>query len=81
MPVVILTHGQLSLAAVPPELANYLSSSHWNVIRTGVNNAITSAMSATCATEWGICFCFFFPCVFLCHPCIYRSLLESQLHT
>lgn len=81
MPVVIITQGQLSQVAVPPQLANYLSSSHWNVIRSGVSNAINSAMSASCAAEWGICCFFLFPCVFLCHPCIYRSLLETQLQT
>lgn len=65
---------------VPIELSSSILPSQWNVIVTSIQDAHRDANFWSCCCEVTICILFFFPCIFLCHPCCSAAMTLENVH-
>jgi hypothetical protein len=60
--------------AVPNSIREYINNYQWSLIHSTISQVESIAHGVACCCECSICILFAFPCIFLCHPCIYGTL-------
>jgi hypothetical protein len=78
--VVTVGFGEMKPQTLPVALTGYMSREQWSAICTDLNRTDETAHMWACCGEITCCVLFFFPFIFLCHPCCYAALKESMIH-
>lgn len=65
---------------VPPQLAQFITSSQWDGMRGRFKQIESDATCKACAIEWGVCICFGLCCIFCGHECIKDSMMKDDLN-
>lgn len=77
--VAVRIDDMLLRGGVPLELTNYILPSQWQQITNAVVTSFEEGTFWSCCCEISVCVLFFFPFVFLCHPCLSAVIIKGRI--